>query len=216
MTFLRCHKDSNTLPQCSGTTLPMPKQRAKRFMSSRTCFLLASTLMLAVSSLAASAADTVPPDSATFGNRTDRPDGSAAMTIGRRLPTEWETKVGADFNLAAPPGAAATDNMTRGVSSDRSTGAIWGNLTTAAVQPIGLDKASLEARIDAGSDEGKVGATVSRSMPINSNLSVTLQNVYSVKQSLGAPGLLPPPGPHSRQPSPPPLPHRGAWMTPSG
>jgi hypothetical protein len=91
----------------------MPKQRAKRFMSSRTCFLLATTLMFAVSSLAASAADTVPPDSATFGNRTDRPDGSAAMTIGRRLPTEWETKVGADFNLAAPPGAAATDNMTR-------------------------------------------------------------------------------------------------------
>lgn len=174
----------------------MPKQRAKRFMSSRTCFLLATTLMFAVSSLAASAADTVPPDSATFGNRTDRPDGSAAMTIGRRLPTEWETKVGADFNLAAPPGAAATDNMTRGVSSDRSTGAIWGNLTTAAVQPIGLDKASLEARIDAGSDEGKVGATVSRSMPINSDLSVTLQNVYSVKQSLGSapPGLLPPAG----------------------
>src|SRR6185312_8999856 len=56
----------------------------------------------------------------------------------------------------------------------------------AAVRPIGLDKASLEARVDAGSDEGKVGATVSRSVPINPSVSVTLQNVYSVKQSLAS------------------------------
>jgi hypothetical protein len=161
----------------------MLKQRPKQFATSRVCLLLASALVM-VGAQPASAADT-PPDSTTFGNRTDRPDGSAAVTIGRRLPTEWETKVGADLNLAAPPGTASVDNMTR-ASSERSTGAIWGNLSTAAVQPIGLDKASLEARIDAGSDEGKVGATVSRSVPINPNLSVTLQNVYSVKQSLGA------------------------------
>jgi hypothetical protein len=179
-----CHKDSNTLPQCFGTKLPMLKQRPKQFATSRICLLLASAFVVAAGPRAASAADT-PPDNSTFGNRTDRPDGSSAVTIGRRLPTEWETKVGADFNLAAPPGTASVDNMTR-ASAERSTGAIWGNLSTAAVQPIGLDKASLEARVDAGSDEGKVGATVSRSVPLNPNVSVTLQNVYSVKQSLGS------------------------------
>lgn len=164
----------------------MPKQRPKQLATNRICHLLfASAFVLTTGPRAASAADTPPPGNSTFGNRTDRPDGSSAVTIGRRLPTEWETKVGADFNLAAPPGTASVDNMTR-ASSERSTGAIWGNLSTAAVQPIGLDKASLEARIDAGSDEGKVGATVSRSVPINPNMSVTLQNIYSVKQSLGS------------------------------
>jgi hypothetical protein len=189
----RRHKIFNTLPQCSGTTRPMLKQQPKQLAASRIFLLLASAFVATAGAEAIFAADTPAQDTATFGNRTDRPDGSSAVTIGRRLPTEWETKVGADFNLAAPPGTASVDNMTR-ASSERSTGAIWGNLSTAAVRPIGLDKASLEARLDAGSDEGKVGATVSRSVPINPNVSVTLQNVYSVKQSLGSAPSGPPTG----------------------
>ena len=38
----------------------------------------------------------------TIGGRTDNPDGSSKMSVGRKLPTEWDAKVGADFNLAAP------------------------------------------------------------------------------------------------------------------
>ena len=103
-----------------------------------------------------------------FGNRTDKPDGSAALTIGRRLPTEWETKVGTDVSLAAPPASAPSENLLRGgASSDRSIGAIWGNLTMPGLRPLGFDKTSVEARLDAGKDEGKLGATLSRSVPIN-------------------------------------------------
>ena len=121
----------------------------------------------------------------TFGSRTDKPDGSSALTIGRRLPTPWETKVGADVSLAAPSGIAASDNLVRGgVAQDRSSGAVWGNLTMPGLRPLGFDKTSVEARVDAGKDEGKLGATLSRSAPINQDLSVTLQNSYSVKQSL--------------------------------
>src|SRR6185436_17560323 len=122
----------------------------------------------------------------TFGSRTDKPDGSSALTVGRRLPTPWETKVGADVSLAAPSGIAASDNLARGVAQDRSSGAVWGNLTMPGLRPLGFDKTSVEARIDAGKDEGKVGATLSRSVPINPNLSVTLQNSYSVTQSLAS------------------------------
>ena len=57
-----------------------------------------AALALAIGAGTASAGDTDP----TFGNRTDKPDGSAALTIGRRLPTAWETKVGTDVSLAAP------------------------------------------------------------------------------------------------------------------
>jgi hypothetical protein len=80
----------------------------------------------------------------------------------------------------------SSDYLMRGATPDRSSGSIWGNLTMPGVRQLGFDKTSVEARIDTGRDEGKVGATVSRSMPINSGLSVTLQNSYSVKQSLAS------------------------------
>jgi hypothetical protein len=85
--------------------------------------------------------------------------------------------------------------MRGGVAQDRSSGAVWGNLTMPGLRPLGFDKTSVEARVDAGKDEGKLGATLSRSVPINQELSVTLQNSYSVKQSLpsGAPGTPMPP-----------------------
>ncbi len=148
-----------------------------------------AALVVSVSASAAMAGDADP----TFGNRTDKPDGSSALTVGRRLPTPWETKVGADVSLAAPSGIAASDNLARGVAQDRSSGAVWGNLTMPGLRPLGFDKTSVEARVDAGKDEGKLGATLSRSVPINPELSVTLQNSYSVKQSLpgGATGMPP-------------------------
>ena len=132
----------------------------------------------------------------TFGSRTDKPDGSSAMTVGRRLPAEWETKVGTDVSLAAPAGSAASDNLLRGQAQDRSTGAVWGNLTVPVLRPLGFDKTSVEARLDAGKDEGKVDATMSRSVPIGQDVSVTLQNKYSVTRSLAGgtvatPGLPP-------------------------
>ena len=147
-------------------------------------------LVVTVSAGAAIAGDADP----TFGSRTDKPDGSSALTVGRRLPTPWETKVGADVSLAAPSGIAASDNLVRGgVAQDRSSGAVWGNLTMPGLRPLGFDKTAVEARVDAGKDEGKLGATLSRSVPINQDLSVTLQNSYSVKQSLpsGAAGMPP-------------------------
>jgi len=139
-----------------------------------------AALVVTVSASVAMASDADP----TFGSRTDKPDGSSALTVGRRLPTPWETKVGADVSLAAPSGIAASDNLARGVARDRSSGAVWGNLTMPGLRPLGFDKTSVEARVDAGKDEGKLGATLSRSMPVNQELSVTLQNSYSVKQSL--------------------------------
>ena len=145
------------------------------------CLLNISAAMICVMSAGAAVAGDSDP---VFGNRTDKPDGSSSMTVGRRLLTPWETKVGADVGLAAPSGMTASDNLARGGAQDRSSGAVWGNLTMPGLRPLGFDKTSVEARVDGGKDEGKLGATLSRSVPINQDLSVTLQNSYSVKQSL--------------------------------
>jgi hypothetical protein len=147
-------------------------------------------IALAMSASVAAAEDSKPSAvnaDSVFGSRSDKPDGSTAMTIGRRLPIEWDTKVGTDVSLAAPSAAAASENLLRGgAASDRSSGAVWGNITMPGLRPLGFDKTSVDARLDAGKDEGKLGATLSRSVPINETLSVTLQNSYSVRQSLAS------------------------------
>ena len=101
------------------------------------------------------------------------------MTIGRRLPIAWDTKVGTDVSLAAPAGSVTSDYLMRGSAPDQSSGAIWGSLTMPGVRPLGFDKTSIDARIDAGKDEGKLGATLSRSLPIDPNLVA-----HSAAQSL--------------------------------
>lgn len=154
--------------------------------------LALATTVLAGCVSAALAGD-APPASGepTFGSRTDKLDGSAALTIGRRLPTPWDARIGTDVSLAAPAGTAASDRLLR--SPDQSTGAVWGNVTVPGVRPLGFDKTSLEARIDAGKDEGKLGATLSRSVPLNPGLAVTVQNSATIRQSLAtaAPPLPP-------------------------
>ena len=120
----------------------------------------------------------------TFGSRTDKPDGSSAVTIGRRLPTEWETKVGTDVSLAPQASPVPSENLLRGATPDQSTGSVWGSITMPGFRPLGFDKTSVEARVDGAKDESKLGTTLSRSVPLGQSLSVTWQNSYSIVQPL--------------------------------
>jgi len=122
----------------------------------------------------------------TFGNRTDKPDGSSSLTMGRSLPTVWDTKIGADVSLAAPIDTVPSENLLRGAVPNASSGAVWGTMTLPGLTMLGFDKTAVKARLDTGSDEGQLGATLSRSVPLNPNLSVTVQNSYAVRQSLAS------------------------------
>ena len=120
----------------------------------------------------------------SFGSRTDRPDGSSTLTVGRKLPTEWETKIGTDMSLGPQTSSLPSENFATGTLTDQSTGSVWGSITMPGFQPLGFDKTALEARVDGGKDEGKVGATLSRTMPLGQSFSMTWQNGYSVTQPL--------------------------------
>jgi len=128
-----------------------------------------------------------------FGSRTDKPDGSSALTIGRKFPTEWETKIGTDVKLGPQQSSVPSENLASGTMSDQSTGSVWGSITMPGFHPLGFDKTAVEARVDGAKDEGKLGATVSRTMPLGQSLSVTWQNGYSVTQPLAqtAPAEMP-------------------------
>ena len=121
--------------------------------------------------------------SPTFGSRTDKPDGSVALRIGRRLPTEWETKFGLDASL--PSESPADHPAIYGADGNRtSSGAVWGSVTGPGVAPLIFDKTAIDARVDSGEANGKVGATLSRTVPLGSELSLIVRDQYSVTQSL--------------------------------
>ncbi|HEY1542044.1 MAG TPA: hypothetical protein VGG01_06520 [Xanthobacteraceae bacterium] len=125
------------------------------------------------------------PPAAAVGGRTYKADGSMTMSAGERLATpwdvNWDAKVGVDLATAA--GAILQDG-----DEDHGTG--WANVSMPAA-PIGLDKATIDARVDPSSDQGKVSAALSRSMPMGDGFSVTLQNGYSVTQTLAYPNGAP-------------------------
>jgi hypothetical protein len=124
-----------------------------------------------------------------IGSRNERADGSVSISAGQRLPTDWESKVGVD--VAAPaqtPGAFASQ------AQDRGSG--WANVSVPAA-PLGLDKATIDARVDPNADQGRLSTALSRSVPIADGMSLTLQNGYGVTQSLANPNGVGAPAPRA-------------------
>lgn len=129
----------------------------------------------------------------TIGGRTDNPDGSSKMSVGRKLPTDWDTKIGADFNLTAPQSndLRPPDRPFQDPNA-RSTGSAWATMTMPGLSaPFGWDKTTVEGRVDPQHEQGKLGTRFSRSVPVGKNLSVTLEDGYAVTPALR--GAVPPP-----------------------
>ena len=123
------------------------------------------------------AGDTAP--RASIGSRNEKPDGSVSISAGEQLPTEWDAKVGVD--VASP---SALPQTLTGPAQDRGAG--WASVAVPAA-PIGLDKASIDARIDPSADQGNLSTSLARSLPVGAGASLTLQNGYSMTQTLANP-----------------------------
>jgi hypothetical protein len=118
-------------------------------------------------------------------NRTVNADGSSVVTVGGRLPTEWETKVGVDLGLAAPVRTSyQPGNQLPWLppETDSASGAAWASLAMPAA-PLGWDRTALEARFDPVHEERKLGTTFTRSWSLGNGLKATLQDGYFVTQT---------------------------------
>ena len=62
----------------------------------------------------------------------------------------------------------------------RDSGAAWASVGVA-------DLATVDARVDPGNDQSKLGTTFKRSIPVGGKFSVTLQDSYSMTETFGAP-----------------------------
>jgi hypothetical protein len=110
---------------------------------------------------------------------TPRPGGPASVS-------EWSSRMGVDYRKPSIP---ATDfqpaPLTAGAIPDQSTGVAWATVTGSGFDlPLGWDKASIETRLDPSQEQGQFGTTLSRSVPVGENVTVTLQNGVSLTRPL--------------------------------
>ncbi len=121
--------------------------------------------------------------SAAFGSRTENDDGSVALSVGRELQSEWDARIGIDAHIAPDQGpAGVADTIRHGDGPGPSTGTVWGRIEAPA--PLFWDRTSVDARLDPMQEQGQISATLSRTVPLGDNVSVTLQDRYSATQSL--------------------------------
>src|SRR4030095_12749025 len=76
-----------------------------------------------------------------------------------------------------------------GVALPNSSGAAWAAITAPGVASI-WDKTAVEARVDPGSEQSKIGTSLSKSGPFSEQYSLTLKNDYNLIQQ----GIVPVPG----------------------
>jgi len=134
----------------------------------------------------------------TAWSANQKANGSSAVSVKQSLTPFWDTRIGADMTVARQGTLTAqellSEKLANGGSVPQSSGTAWAAITAPGVGSI-WDKTSVEARIDPGADQSKLGTSLSKSLPLSEQYSLTLQNGYNLIQQ----GIVPVPG-HSNLP----------------
>jgi len=142
----------------------------------------ASTLMTGRASQAP-----VAPRAGTSADMTwsskDKPNGSA-VSVKQPISPFWDTRIGADMTVTRQPSTMSellSEKVANGGSEPQSSGTAWAAITAPGVGSI-WDKTAVEARVDPSQDQSKLGTSLSKSLLLSEQYSLTLQNGYNVIQ----------------------------------
>jgi hypothetical protein len=121
-----------------------------------------------------------------------KPNGASAVSVKHSISPFWDTRIGADMTFAREPATMAelvAEKAANGGAVPQSSGSAWAAITAPGAGAI-WDKTAIEARVDPAQEQSKLGTSISKSVPINEQYSVTLQNGYNMTQQ----GMVPLPG----------------------
>jgi hypothetical protein len=121
----------------------------------------------------------------------DKPNGSA-VSVKQPVSPFWDTRIGADMTVTRQPTTMSellSEKAANGGNAAQSSGTAWAAATAPGVGSI-WDKTAIEARVDPGQDQSKLGTSLSKSLPLSEQYSLTLQNGYNLIQQ----GVMPLPG----------------------
>ncbi len=124
----------------------------------------------------------------------EKANGSAAVSVKQSVSPFWDTRVGADMTVAPQPRTLTSsellsEKLANGGSQPQSSGTAWAAITVPGIGAI-WDKTAVEARVDPGQEQSRLGTSLSKSLPLGEQYSLTLQNGYNVVQQ----GIVPAPG----------------------
>jgi hypothetical protein len=113
----------------------------------------------------------------------EKPNGSA-VSVKQPISPFWDTRIGADMTIVRQPATLSellAEKATNGGNEPQSSGTAWAAVTAPGVGSI-WDKTAVEARLDPSQDQGKLGTSLSKSLTLGEQYSLTLQNGYNMVQ----------------------------------
>ena len=142
----------------------------------------ASTLMTSPASKAPVAPRAGTASDLTWSSK-DNANGSA-VSVKQPISPFWDTRIGADMTVTRQPATMSellAEKVANGGSEPQSSGTAWAAITAPGVATI-WDKTAVEARVDPLQDQSKLGTSLSKSLSLSEQYSLTLQNGYNVIQ----------------------------------
>jgi hypothetical protein len=128
----------------------------------------------------------------TSWSAKDSKNGAAAVSMKQSLSPFWDARVGADMTVARQPATMSellSEKVANGGNAPQSSGTAWAAVSAPGVGSI-WDKTAIEARVDPGQEQSRLGTSLSKSLPLGEQYSLTLQNGYNMIQQ----GIVPVPG----------------------
>ena len=124
----------------------------------------------------------------------DKSNGAAAVSVKQSLSAFIDARVGADMTVVNQPQTLTSSDLLRqkfasDAQPSQSTATAWAAITAPGLGSI-WDKTAVEARVDPSHEQSKLGTSLSKSLPLSEQYSLTLQNGYNVIQQ----GVVPVPG----------------------
>jgi len=121
-------------------------------------------------------------------------NGASQVTVKQSVFPFWDARVGADMTVVNPNSVTTSADLLRqkyapDAAPSQSSGAAWAAITAPGVGTL-WDKTAVEARVDPGQEQGKLGTSISKNVPLSEQYALTLQGGYNLIQQ----GLLPVPG----------------------
>jgi hypothetical protein len=113
----------------------------------------------------------------------DKSNGAAALSVRQSMIPFWDTRVGADLTVARQQPSSAAEALQQKITTgeQQSSGAAWAAMTAPGAGSI-WDKTAIEARVDPSQDQSRLGTSLSKSVPLSEQYSITLQNGTNVIQ----------------------------------
>ena len=122
----------------------------------------------------------------------DKPNG-AAVSVKQAVSPFLDTRIGADMTVVRQQPKTTSellsDKLANGGAEPQSSGTAWAAITAPGAGPL-WDKTAVEARVDPNQEQTRLGTSLSKTVPLAEQYSLSLQNDYNVTQQ----GIVPVPG----------------------